>query len=321
VKTLSFEVPKFTEDMIMGTRWKDWLKLSRPHFHSVGVLPFMLGLALSWRIGIPINWLVFLLGIFVVISIMLAAYYGGEAYDVREDSIAWSEGGNPFSGGSGVVVSGRITPQQAKRASLIALIAAILIGIFIQFGLKTGPWTLPLGLTGALAGYFYSTPPLRWVKRGFGELLIAFCYGWLPVAMAFYLQTGSFHPLVFWLSIPIGCTIFNVILLNEFPDYQGDSQAGKRNLVVRLGRDRASKIYGIVTLLAWISLMVSNLAGTPVYLTILATPLYLLGGKIYLELRKGPNRDKCMMRKLCGLNLAINLGTTTLMILCVILWM
>jgi len=252
---------------------------------------------------------------------MLAAYYGGEAYDVREDSTTWSEGGNPFSGGSGMVVKGRITPQQAKRASLAAFLAAIFLGILIQFGLKTGPWTLPLGLTGALAGYSYSTPPLRWVKRGVGELLIGLCYGWLPVATAFYIQSGSLHPLVYWLSIPVGCTIFNVILLNEFPDYQGDSQAGKKNLVVRLGRDRASGIYGVVTLLAWIILVVSTLAEIPVHLPIMATPLYLVGGKIYLELRKGAYRDRYILRKLCGLNLLINLGTTALMILSVILYL
>ncbi|MFB0507524.1 MAG: prenyltransferase [Thermodesulfobacteriota bacterium] len=305
----------------MGTSWKDWFQLSRPHFYSVGVLPFMLGLTLSWRVGNPINWLVFLLGLLVVIFIMLAAYYGGEAYDVREDSTTWSEGGNPFSGGSGMVVKGRITPQQAKRASLAAFLAAIFLGIFIQFGLKTGPWTLPLGLTGALAGYYYSTPPLRWVKRGFGELLIGFCYGWLPIATAFYLQSGSLHPLVYWLSIPVGCTIFNVILLNEFPDYQGDSEAGKRNLVVRLGRDRASGIYGVVTLLAWIILVVSLFAELPVHLAILATPLYLMGGRVYLELRRGAYEDKNTLKKLCGLNLTINLGTTALMISSVILWM
>jgi 1,4-dihydroxy-2-naphthoate octaprenyltransferase len=198
-------------------------------------------------------------------------------------------------------------------------VGAILVGIFLQFGLKTGPWTLPLGLTGAFAGYYYSTAPFRWVKRGFGELLIGFCYGWLPVAMAFYLQTGSFHPLASWLSVPIGCTIFNVILLNEFPDYRGDSQAGKRNLTVRLGLDRASHLYGVATLLAWAFLAAGVFAGVPIYLPILSIPLYLMGGKIYLRLRRGAYRDRGALRKLCGLNLIINLGTTVLMVLCVII--
>jgi 1,4-dihydroxy-2-naphthoate octaprenyltransferase len=300
--------------MATEIRWRDWFKLSRPQFHSVGVLPFILGTTLAWRMENSIHWLVFLLGVLMVISIMLAAYYGGEAYDVQEDRTTWFEGGNPFSGGSGVVVKGSITPRQAKRASLLVFFGAILVGVFIQFGLKTGPWTLPLGLIGALSGYYYSTPPFRWVKRGIGELLIAFCYGWLPVAAAFYLQTRSLHTLVHWLSIPIACT-------NEFPDYQGDSEAGKKNLVVRLGRYRAAQIYGVVTLLAWISLFASISAGIPVHLPIIATPLYLLGGKIYLELRKGSYRDQYILRRLCGLNLLINLGTTTLMILYVAVYL
>jgi 1,4-dihydroxy-2-naphthoate octaprenyltransferase len=141
------------------------------------------------------------------------------------------------------------------------------------------------------------------------------------VAAAFYLQTRSLHTLVHWLSIPIACTIFNVILVNEFPDYQGDSEAGKKNLVVRLGRYRAAQIYGVVTLLAWISLFASISAGIPVHLPIIATPLYLLGGKIYLELRKGSYRDQYILRRLCGLNLLINLGTTTLMILYVAVYL
>jgi 1,4-dihydroxy-2-naphthoate octaprenyltransferase len=303
----------------MNASWKDWVQLSRPLFHSVGILPFILGLTLSWRLGNSINWLVFLLGLLGLICVLLSTYYAGEAYDTREDTMTWSEGGNPFSGGSGVVVKGRIPPQQVKRASLAAVVSAILLGIFLQFGLKTGPWTLPLGLAGCAAGYYYSTPPLRWVKRGIGELIIGFCFGWLPVATAFYLQAGSLHPLISWLSIPIGCTIFNVILLNEFPDYNGDREAGKKNLVVRLGPGSAARIYGIVTVLAWTFLMVGLFFGVPLCLAILATPLYLMGGKIYCELRRGAYRESPVLKRLCGLNLAINLGTTALMILCVVL--
>ena len=301
--------------MAMKTRWRDWLILARPLFHTVGILPFILGLVLSWGMGNPINWPVFLLGVLMVVAIMLAAYYGGEAYDVEEDRVTWSQGTNPFSGGSGAVVGGRINPKQARRASSLAILIAILIGVFIQFGLKTGPWTLPFGLMGALSGYYYSTPPLRWVQRGVGELIIAFCYGWLPVATGYYLQTGSIHPWVHWLSIPVGCTIFNVILLNEFPDYQADSQTGKRNLVVRLGRERAYRIYGGVTLLAFFSFFALVLAGLPLQLPIVAAPFYLIGGIIYRELRKGSYQDQHTLKKLCGLNLLINLGITTLLIL------
>jgi len=305
----------------MAPDWKDWFDLSRPKFHSVGILPFVLGVVLSWRMGTAVNWSVLLLGLLGLILIMLATYYGGEAYDVVEDRITWSDGGSRFSGGSGVVVKGRVTPNQARWLSLIALLTAGFVAILIQFGYRTGPWTLPLAMMGALAGYYYATPPFRWVKRGVGELLVAFCYGWLSVATAFYLQTGSLHPLIHWLSLPIGCTVFNVILLNEFPDYRGDNLSGKRNLVVRLGRELSSHIYGGVTALAWVLLLMGVIVGVPIQLLVLATPLYLMGGKIYIELRNGAFRDKKTLERLCERNLFINLGTTTFMILCAILWL
>jgi 1,4-dihydroxy-2-naphthoate octaprenyltransferase len=304
--------------MVAG--WRDWLELSRPRFHSVGVLPFILGTTLSWRLGTTIHWPVFFLGLLAIILLMLATYWGGEAYDLEEDRIAWSQGRSLFSGGSGVVVHGRVTSKQAQRLSLFALLSACLIGILIQFGHKTGPWTLPLGAAGAVAGYYYATPPFRWVKRGVGEVLVGFCYGWLPVAASFYLQTSSLDRLVHWLSLPIGCTIFNVILLNEFPDYPGDCLTGKRNLVVRLGRTFSSHLYGGVLLLAWIFLIVGVLAGVPVYLALLVTPLFAMGGKVYLDLRNGAFQDQQTLEALCQRNLLINLGTTALTILTVTLW-
>jgi len=112
-----------------------------------------------------------------------------------------------------------------------------------------------------------------------------------------------------------------VILLNEFPDYRADFLAGKRNLVVRLGRENSSYLYGGVMLVAWISLVLSAFAGIPIPLLFLATPLYVMGGKIYLDLRNGGFRDKGTLERLCERNIVINLGTTSLMILSVALWL
>ena len=63
---------------------------------------------------------------------------------------------------------------------------------------------------------------------------------------------------VVWLSLPLGLFIAAFLWVNEFPDYRADRGAGKRNLVVRLGRRRASRllpaIYGLAMfVLAWAS--------------------------------------------------------------------
>jgi 1,4-dihydroxy-2-naphthoate octaprenyltransferase len=163
---------------------------------------------------------------------------------------------------------------------------------------------------GLLGGFFYSARPVRWVSTGAGELWIAFCYGWLPVATGYYLQVGAVAPLVHWLSIPIGLTIFNVILLNEFPDYPADSAVGKRNLVVRLGPERAAVLYALVSLGSWVGMWLSVQGGVPpralwYYLPILALSLAL----VFLVIR-GRWRDRAFLEGLCGINLIVNLGTT-----------
>jgi 1,4-dihydroxy-2-naphthoate octaprenyltransferase len=156
---------------------------------------------------------------------------------------------------------------------------------------------------------------VRWVRTGVGELWIAFCYGWLPVAVGYYLQTGQVAPLVHWLAIPIGLTIFNVILLNEYPDYAADRATGKRNLTVRLGRERASGLYALASLGSWIGMGVSLGRGVParalwVYLPVLAISLVLV-----VQVLRGRWQDRAALERLCAANLVVNLGTTAAYIL------
>jgi 1,4-dihydroxy-2-naphthoate octaprenyltransferase len=54
-----------------------------------------------------------------------------------------------------------------------------------------------------------------------------------------------------WVSLPLGLLITAFLLVNEFPDHRADLAAGKRNLVVRLGRRRASLLLPLVYLLAF----------------------------------------------------------------------
>jgi 1,4-dihydroxy-2-naphthoate octaprenyltransferase len=156
---------------------------------------------------------------------------------------------------------------------------------------------------------------VRWVSTGLGELWIAFCYGWLPVAVGYYLQVGEVAPLVHWLAVPIGLTIFNVILFNEFPDYPADSAAGKTNLVVRLGRERASFLYGLTSLGSWVAMLLSLDHGVPTPALWFYLPILALSLTLVVLVMRGRWRDRRTLEKLCGANLGVNLGTTAAYIL------
>ena len=291
-------------------RLRGWVAMSRIPFHSVGILPLALGFIIAWRRTGIFDWGLFGLGELAVILIMLSTYFAGECFDFPEDKLSFDEGKSRFAGGSGAIPGGLGQCSSARKASRICIALAVLVGLIIQFGYKTGPWTIPLGAIGILGGFLYSTPPVRWVSTGFGETWIGFCYGFLPVIVGYYLSTGTIEPLLFLISAPIAATIFNVILANEFPDYYSDKTTGKRNLLVRIGRRNGALVYAGLAAMSWIMSSVSTLFGTPPsFLLYYAIPCVVSVG-VSLAFVAGKWKNKNWLEVMCGLGIFVNLGTT-----------
>lgn len=290
---------------------KGWFGLSRPPFHTVGVLPFILGTFLAWKVDGVFSNTIFVLGVLAVILILLSTYHAGEYFDHEEDKISKKLFHSMFAGGSGVIPAGIVSMKVPLWTSITTFVLAAAIGIILQFVLKTGPYTLLLGCLGAFPGFFYSTRPIRLVERGVGELCIGFCYGWLPVASGFYIQTGYISPIIHWMGVPIGLTIFNVILLNEFPDLIADSTVGKRNILVRLGKKKGEALYVALSMLGWIAMFLSIAAGIPGKAVYFYLPVLILSTALITMILLKKHRDQKILEILCGLNIAVNLGTTT----------
>jgi 1,4-dihydroxy-2-naphthoate octaprenyltransferase len=294
---------------------RGWFILSRPPFHTVGILPFILGSFLAYRLTSVFNPEVFILGVSGVILIMLSTYHAGEYFDYRGDILSNQLHKNQFAGGSKILPSGKLPPAIPFWTSIITFIVAAAIGIILQFVFKTGPYTLVLGALGAFPGFFYSTPPVRFVQRGIGEIFIGFCYGWLPVASAYYIQTGTIAPIIHLLGIPIGLSIFNVILLNEFPDYEADKATEKKNLLYRLGKQNGIILYIVISLLTSLTMFTSVFWGIPFKVIYFYLPFLIISLFIIAMVLRGKHKNSKTLEILCGLNIAINLGTSLSFIL------
>ena len=292
-----------------------WFKLARPPFHIVGLLPFILGTWLAWNIQGTFNLGIFLIGSTAVVFIMMATYFAGEYWDTEENKIAYKEHSSKFAGGSRVIQQGILHKNIALYSSIITLFLAGFFGLVLLFFYNVGFLAIIFGFIGMMAGFFYSTKPIRWVGTGVGELWIALCYGWLPVSVGYYLQTGWIHPLVHYISIPIALTIFNVILLNEYPDYQADKQAGKKNMVVRLGKEKATYLYIVLASGSWITAFLTLLYGVPYTLLIIYIPIILLSACIVKNMNKKQWINFENLESLMGMNLIVNIGTTAAFII------
>ena len=297
-----------------ATRAKGWFLISRVPFLSVGILPYLLGVSIAAYDGAAIEAAAFWLGLAGVMLIMLATYFNGEYYDTFEDTISTELGRNPFAGGSGGVVDGLLPAGYARRAGIVAAVLAAVVGLVLAFVVGTGPLTIPMGMFGLIAGFFYSAPPFRWVQRGIGEIFIGVCYGWLPIAIGYYLQQPRLPLVLVWASVPVGITIFNVIFMNEYPDYEGDLAAGKRNLLVRVGRERGVWIYVAAAVLAPAGFFWAIGHGVPPWIW----PWYAGVATVSLVptvmMVVGSWKTRKLLEPMCGITILVNLATTTVLI-------
>jgi 1,4-dihydroxy-2-naphthoate octaprenyltransferase len=193
----------------------------------------------------------------------------------------------------------------------------VVLGVYIFLHYETGPWTLLLEGIGILSGFYYSNGPFRWSYRGVGEILIGICYGWLPIATGFYLFAGFLHHHVLLLSIPVAFSIFNVILINEFPDEEADRTVGKRNLVVRHGKEKMADLYiglSVFVGLSFMRVMFLSERKSPWLLMLCAIPLGLiLWNSVWMWQRN--YEDRARLKPLCRNTLFINLSMTMILTL------
>jgi len=297
----------------LGDYLTGWWRLSRIPFLSVGILPLILGFVLAWRRGYQGPLGLYLLSFITVLFIMWMTYYLGEWNDLEGDRL--NQNFNAFSGGSRALVKGLLPPQVALYLGYGCLMGAMVMGLWLYVRYRTGPWTLLLGGIGVFSGFFYSGRPIRWAYRGLGEILIGFCYSWLPIATGFYLFSGFFNQEIFFLSIPVGLSIFNVILINEFPDEEADRKIGKKNLVVRFGKERMAELYlGISILVGFSFLKVILLFGrTPIWFLLLS--IFPLLGLLWsgVEVWRGGYQETQRLESLCRKTLLVNLSITMLL--------
>ncbi len=194
----------------------------------------------------------------------------------RSDSL--NPNPTPFSGGSRVILDGRLTASWVFRAAVVCFSLAALIGLYLI--LNGRPYVALIGLLGLIAGLFYSANPIQFMSRGLGEITIFFAFGPLITWGTYYVLTGRLTGPAFLLGFPLGFLITAIIWINEFPDYQADQAAGKRNLVVRWGLAPSRYVYILLMILPYPFLVfLVAVLGMPAWILLgwLTLPLALRG--------------------------------------------
>jgi 1,4-dihydroxy-2-naphthoate octaprenyltransferase len=252
---------------------KLWIRAIRAPFFLGTIIAGLLGSALAFNEG-KFNWFYLIASIIIIAGTNAGINLINDYFDHKSGNDEANLSSTPFSGGSRVIQEKLIKPKQMLIGGIITFAIIALFGlyfiIFVNFHLI---W---FGISGIILGYFYTAPPFKIGYRGFGEILVFLMSGPLAVTGTYFLFTGRISLASILLSIPHGLLVFEILFINEFPDYNADKLVNKKHLVVLMGRDKARYVYTGILIFMYLSIIV------PVIIRIL--PIYLLASLLTLPL-------------------------------------
>jgi len=219
---------------------KDFLRQSRIMFLTCTLVPVSLGGALAFYDTHALSWPLFLLTLLGVSAAHLGVNLSNDYFDFRLGADGVGTDQRPYSGGGGAIIRDKVAPGTVKLWFWSCFAVALAVGVVILLWIEKGrALVLAIMLLGFLGGYGYTAPPLRLAYRGLGELDIFVFLGPAPVLGTYVVQAGALSWNALLCSLPAAGLITALLWINQYTDFATDREAGKRNLVVRLGRKRA----------------------------------------------------------------------------------
>jgi len=238
-------------------------------FLYAGLLPYLLGAAWAYAIAGAFDPSAFWSAFGGVVLSVIGVEAFNEYFDARM--------------GTDRVFNPEDIPPVARAVFWIgsaAFAGALAVGVYLT--ILVGWPILAFALLGGAAAIYYEAPPIRWSYRGLGELVIALSYGPWMVLGSLYLHTRSLSWGAFAASLVPACLIMALAVVNAIPDFHQDRLVGKRNLVVRFGRENAVRLYLALAIAALVIVVAGVFTGLfpwGTFAAVLALPFVILSAR------------------------------------------
>ena len=220
-----------------------WLLAARPKTLPAALSPVVVGSAVALaegRFSTPIA----IAAIAVALLLQIGANFANDVADFRSGADTEHR-----LGPTRVTQSGLLSPRQVEIATAVTLALAVIPGLYLVW---QGGWVFAVaGLLAIAAAVAYTAGP-AYGYVGLGDLAVFLFFGPVAVAGTAYLMTHQLTPLAVLSSIPMGCLITAILVVNNLRDIETDRAAGKVTLAVRLGGEGARGEYALLLALSYV---------------------------------------------------------------------
>jgi 1,4-dihydroxy-2-naphthoate octaprenyltransferase len=231
------------------------MSLIRPLHLFFASLTYALGLAIADYLGVTISPIVLALGLGWTLLAQTSMNLLAEVFRPANEPL------NGLFGAERVYLRDRLL---FISIGLLGLAAGCAYILFLA-GRVHGPALILLALS-LLIVFAYAVPPLKLVRRGFGELLLAAHIGYVVPSLGFVLQASDFHRLLPILALPVTALALAYFLVLDFPAFAGDIKYERLTLLTRLTWQRAVPLHHGLILLAFLLFALAPLLGVSIAL-------------------------------------------------------
>jgi 1,4-dihydroxy-2-naphthoate polyprenyltransferase len=245
-----------------------WLMAARPRTLPAAIAPVLVGSAAAWwvandacpelggqfliRCDAHFRWGAFVAALIGSIFIQIGTNLANDYSDAKRGADTADRLG-PVR----VTSAGLVAPRRVLYATWLAFGVAVVAGIYLA---TVAGWVIILvGVASIAAGVLYTGGPRPYGYAGMGELFVFLFFGLVAVNGAYYVQLERLDWLPFWLSLSIGFLATAILAVNNVRDLDTDRRAGKLTLAVRLGRERARRLYAGLVVGAFVVLPIGLL--------------------------------------------------------------
>lgn len=218
-------------------RIKQWIEAIRLHTLPISIAGVLAGDACALYFH-SFKWLPATICLLFAILAQTTSNLANEYYDYKNGLDKPGRAG--FRRG---VTEGDISPLAMRNATFGTLLAACLVGLsLIYWG---GWWLLAIGFLIAIFALAYSAGPWPLSQHGLGDVAVFIFYGIVPVSLTAWLQTGTWDmwPQTPAIAMAIGFMSINVLIVNNYRDYDDDKKVDKHTTVVIFGRRTMAAFY------------------------------------------------------------------------------
>lgn len=219
-----------------------WTAAARPKTLGAAVAPVLMGTAMAWEAG-GFHALAAVCALLGALLIQIGTNFSNDYADFLKGSDTGARKG-PMR----VTQAGLVAPATMKRATVLVFALAFVVGLYLIW---RGGWPiLVIGVLSILSGVFYTVGRYSLADLGLADVFVLVFFGPVAVGGTYYVQALEINAVVLAVGLAPGLLATAILLVNNIRDVEEDRQAGKKTLVVRLGKRFGIGLYSFCVVVA-----------------------------------------------------------------------